>query len=47
LAKTTFDIANKMNVEIIDGNDLTTLCEQHQILMKQVLTRLQKQRFTL
>jgi SNF2 family DNA or RNA helicase/HJR/Mrr/RecB family endonuclease len=47
LAKTTFDIANKMNVEIIDGNALTTLCEQHQILMKQVLTRLQKQRFTI
>lgn len=47
LAKNTYDVAKKLNVEVIDGNDLTKLCVQHQIQMKQVLMRLEKKRFAI
>tara|TARA_R110001606_G_scaffold187704_5_gene335300 strand:- start:997 stop:1524 length:528 start_codon:yes stop_codon:yes gene_type:complete len=47
LAKNTFDIASKLDVEILDGNTLTAMCEKHRILMKQVLVRLEKKRFAL
>jgi SNF2 family DNA or RNA helicase/HJR/Mrr/RecB family endonuclease len=47
LAKNTYDVAKKLNVEVIEGNALTNLCEQHQIQMKQVLVRLEKKRFSI
>jgi len=45
LSKNTRNIANQLNVTIIDGNDLRELCEQHQIMFGQVLNRLEKSRY--
>jgi SNF2 family DNA or RNA helicase len=47
LGKNTFEIAKQLDVEVLDGNILGEMCQRHKIQMKQVLTRLQKQRFTL
>ena len=45
LAKTTRDIAKNLSVTVIDGNDLSELCERHQITLTQVVTRLSKVRY--
>ncbi|MEQ3657533.1 MAG: SNF2-related protein [Glaciecola sp.] len=45
LAKATREIAKKLNVAVVDGNDLIKLCEHHKITFGQVLTRLSKERY--
>lgn len=47
LAKATRDIAKQLNVTVVDGNDLSALCERHPITFGQVLTRLSKQRYVI
>jgi len=47
LAKTTREIAGKLNVTIIDGNELSALCERHPITFGQVVTRLSKERYVI
>lgn len=45
LAKSTREIAQELSVTIIDGNDLSDLCQRHRISFAQVLNRLSKQRY--
>ena len=47
LAKSTREIAGKLNVTIIDGNELSALCERHPITFGQVVTRLSKERYVI
>lgn len=47
LAKTTREIANKLNVIIVDGNELDMLCERHKITFGQVIARLSKKRYVI
>lgn len=47
LAKSTWEIADKLNVTVIDGNELGELCERHPITFGQVLTRLSKERYVI
>ncbi|MCS6116307.1 SNF2-related protein [Shewanella baltica] len=45
LAKSARDIANLLDVTVIDGNELKDLSERHCITFGQVLTRLSKERY--
>ncbi|GAC31731.1 SNF2-related protein [Paraglaciecola polaris] len=47
LAKNTRNIANQLDVAIIDGTELGELCERHSITFGQVITRLSKERYVI
>lgn len=47
LAKNARDIANQLEVTVIDGNELQVLSEKYQITFGQVLNRLDKERYVL
>lgn len=47
LAAKTREVAQTLNVEVIDGAQLQALCEKHSITYGQVLSRINKQRYVI
>ena len=47
LSKSARDIANQLEVTVVDGNELKILSERHEITFGQVLSRLSKERYAL